>query len=335
MLVETVPVTPKPAPAELSPSDNHNASPFPMPIFGDPSALDPIVSSEAKHPQQTPPRLANIPGTPRIILSPHPSPGQPIPVSVSVSTSMLHAFSRRVSPSEGSSGPSGLFTPREGELTSGNTGDAFGTPSPRASPLPLSADDVLASVATALAEEPGVEIDTPTIDVSENVLVAEQSPAGLSTGDHQDDTYEPKEDTHLDVFHSSSADGTAKENNQISSPEPDVEQLLVEEESKVTSLEAEELQQAVSTIPTAVDQGGSFGDDHPEEAPLPAEALPTVPGLAHSSPLLGRSIDQDPFLLVEPNDQVPPGSVTEEGNWEDTVSQRGLCVIKSKYRSIY
>ncbi|OAX43663.1 hypothetical protein K503DRAFT_87721 [Rhizopogon vinicolor AM-OR11-026] len=237
VLTEIVPVTPKSAPAELSSSDNHNASPFPMPIFGDPSALDPIIS-ETKHPQQTPPRLVNLPGTPRIILSPHPTPGQPTPVSVSVSTSMLHAFSRRVSPFEGSSGPSGLFTPMEGELTSVGTGDAVGTPSPpRAGVPPLSAGDVLASVTTALAEERRAEINTPMIDVSENVSV------GISTGGYPDGTSELAEDAQFVVSHPSSAEAD-NENDQPPSTKPGTGHCSVEQDSMVTSPKSERVQQA-------------------------------------------------------------------------------------------
>lgn len=338
VVVETVPVTPKLAPVELSSSDNCNASPFPMPIFGDPSAPDPIISSEAKHPQQTPPRLVNLTGTPRINISQHstpsqPTPGQPTPASVPVSTSMLHAFSRRVSPSEGSSGPSGLFTPMEGELISESPGDAFDISSLPHSGLPLlSADDVLASVATALAEEPRAGSDTPMIN--ESVTVAEQSP--VYTGDHQDANSELAEDTQLGAFHPLSFDDDGEnEDNQSPLAEPDAGLYSVEN-SMVTSLKSEEVQQAASTTQTAVDKWGVSCDEHPKEVLVSAEAPPAnVPGLAHSSPLLSSLIDQDPFQLVVHNDQVPPGTVAGDDNREDTVSQSGLCVIKCRYRDIY
>jgi hypothetical protein len=100
---------------------------------------------------------------------------------------MLHTFSRRVSPSEGSSGPSDLFTPREGDPTSVDTGDGFGRPSPSHADLPLpSSDDVMASVTSALEEESRSEIDTITIEVSDNIAVTESSPTGTFTDNEED-----------------------------------------------------------------------------------------------------------------------------------------------------
>ncbi|KAG1739146.1 uncharacterized protein EDB91DRAFT_394546 [Suillus paluster] len=323
VLVETVPVTPKSASAELSSSDNHNASTFPMPIFCDPSVSDPIVSSGTKHPQQTPPRLIKLPSTPHIIISPHSTPGQPTPVSVSVSTSMLHAFSRRVSPSEGSSGPSGLFTP-SGESTSVDTSDVFGTPLP-------SFDDVLASVANALAEESQAEIDTAMIYASENVVVTEPSSAETSTGDQEDGISELAEATQLDVSHPLSADDDDAVTKSDQPPtNHDTGHHSVVEDTTVDSLESEEVEETVgSTAPTAVIQGALLDDAHPEEALVAsAEALPTdVLRLVDSSPLLSPLSEQDPFQSVAFNGQVPPVSVPEEGqddNQEDAVSKSGL-----------
>ena len=305
-----------------------------MPIFGDPSALDPIVSPESKHTQQTPPRLVNLPGTPRIILSPHPSPGQPTPVSISVSTSMLHAISRRVSsPSEGSNGPSGLFTPREGELTNVST-SAFGTPSPPHAGLPLlSADAILASVATALAEEPRAEGGTPVIETSDSVMDPDPNPARISTGDYQGGMSElVEEDRQLDICHPSSADDDADNgNNQLSSTKPDAGHRSAEEGSMVTSPKSEEVQQAISTTraEAAADQSAPPGDGHPEDALASAEALSANVSFTHSSPLLGSQIDQDPFQSVENNGQAPPGFVPED-NLCNAISQSGLCVMKCK-----
>ncbi|KAG0702897.1 hypothetical protein DFH29DRAFT_998985 [Suillus ampliporus] len=326
VLAETVPATPKPASAELSPSDDYNTSTFPMPIFCDPSVSDPIISAGTKHPQQTPPRLIKLPGTPHIIISPHSTPGQPTPVSVSVSTSMLHALSRRVSPSEGSSGPSGLFTPREGEPTSVDTSDVFGTPSPSHADLPLpSFDDVLASVASALAEESQAEIDATTIGTSENVMVTEPSPVGTSTGD-KDGISELAEASQPDVSHLSSVDDDAENETNQPPATPDTGHCSIAEDTTVASLESEEVEETVrSTPPTAMVQGALSDDDHSEEALVAsAEALPTdVLGLVDSSPLLSPLSEQDPFQSVASNDQVLPESVPEDGR-EDVVSKSGL-----------
>ncbi|KAG1746499.1 hypothetical protein EDB19DRAFT_1848713 [Suillus lakei] len=319
VLAETDPVTPKLTSVELSSSDNPSVSAFPMPIFCDPSMSDPIISSGTKHPQQTPPRLVKLPGTPHIIISPHSTPGQPTPVSVSVSTSMLHTFSRRVSPSEGSSGPSGLFTPREGEPISVDAGDVFGTPSPSHTNLPLpSSDDVLASVASALAEESRAEIDKTMIDVSDDV-VTEPNPAGTSTSGQEDGKSEPVEATQPGVFPPSTADADAENETDQPPAKPDTGHHSVAEDTTVASLESEEVQQAArSTPPTAVDQTPPPDNCHPEEAP-PADVLESM-----DSPLLSPLSEQEP---LQSDCQVPPESVREpsqDDSQEDTVSQNGL-----------
>lgn len=309
VLAETVPVTPKPASAE--PSSFHNVSAFPMPIFCDPSLADPITSSGTKHPQQTPPRLVKLPDTPHIVISPNSTSGQPTPVSVPVSMSMLHNFSRRVSPSEGSSGPSDLFTPREGDPASVDTGDGFGTPSPSHADLPLpSSDDVMASVTSALEEESRSEIDTITIEVSDNVAVTESSPTGPFTDNEEDGGIELAEATQLDVSHLLPVDADAE--NEIDRPptEPAAGHPSAAEVTTVVSLKSGEAQRADrSTLPTATDQTPPRNHDHPEEAlteVLPGEVLGLV-----DSPLLSPLSES----FCEPG---------EDDSREDTVSKYGL-----------
>lgn len=329
MVAETVPVTAKSASAEPSSFDNHNVSVFPMPIFCDPSVSDPIISSGTKHSRLTPPPLDKLPGTPHIIISPDSTSGQPTPVSVPVSTSILHTFSRRESPSEGSSGPSGLFTPREGEPTSVDTGDIFGTPSPSHADIPLpSSDDVVASVTSALAEESRSEIDTTTIDVSDNVVVTGPSPAGTFTSNQEDDKSELVEVMQLGVSHPSSVGAGAENETEQPPTKPAAGHRSVVEDIAVASLESEEVQQVDrSTLPTAVDQTPSADHDHdpPEEAP--AEALPAeVVGSANSrlpSPLSER----ESLPSFAPGRQVSPESVREPGqddSQEYTDSKYGL-----------
>jgi hypothetical protein len=319
VLAETVPVTPKPASAE--PSSFHNVSAFPMPIFCDPSLADPITSSGTKHPQQTPPRLVKLPDTPHIVISPNSTSGQPTPVSVPVSMSMLHNFSRRVSPSEGSSGPSDLFTPREGDPASVDTGDGFGTPSPSHADLPLpSSDDVMASVTSALEEESRSEIDTITIEVSDNVAVTESSPTGPFTDNEEDGGIELAEATQLDVSHLLPVDADAE--NEIDRPptEPAAGHPSAAEVTTVVSLKSGEAQRADrSTLPTATDQTPPRNHDHPEEAlteVLPGEVLGLV-----DSPLLSPLSES----FCEPG---------EDDSREDTVSKYGLCVMKHEHFSI-
>jgi hypothetical protein len=325
MLAETVPVTPKPTSAEPSSSNNHNGSDFPMPIFCDPSVSDPIISSGNSHPQQTPPHSVKLPDTPHIIISPHSSPSQPTPVSVPISTSLLHSFSRQESPSEGSSGPSGLFTPREGESIGVDTGDVFGIPSPSHADLPLpSSDDVMASVTSALASRS--EIDITTTDVSDNVAVTEPGPAGTFTGNQEDDRSELVEATQLDVSHPSSVNADAR--NEIDQlPTMPAAGHHSAEDTIVTSSEPEEVQQVTrNTLPTVSDH------DHPEEALAsapPAEVL----GLMYS-PLLSPLSEQEPSQSLAPDGQVTLESVCEprqDDVQEDAVSKDGLCVIKYGY----
>ncbi|KAG1781921.1 hypothetical protein EV702DRAFT_493435 [Suillus placidus] len=327
VLAETVPVTPKPASAEPSSFDNHNVSVFPMPVFCDPSVSDPIVSSGTKNLQQTPPHLVKLPGTPHIIISPHSTSGQPTPVSVPASTSMLHTFSRRVSPSE-SSGPSGLFTPREGDPTSVDTGDVFDTPSPSHAHLPLpSSDDVMASVTSALEEESRYEIDTTMVNISDNVAVTEPSPAGTSTG-NQDGGSELVEATQLGVSHPSSVDADVENETDQPPTKPAAGHRSVAEDTTVASLESEEVQQAVrSTPPIAADQTPSPDHDYPEEALASAKALPAeVPGPVDSL-LLSPLSEKESLQPLAPDGHVPPESVREPGqdhSQEDTVSKYGL-----------
>lgn len=327
VLAETVPVTPKPASAEPSSFDNHNVSVFPMPIFCDPSVSDPIVSSGTKNLQQTPPQLVKLPGTPHIIISPHSTPGQPTPVSVPASTSMLHTFSRRVSPSE-SSGPSGLFTPREGEPTSVDTGDVFDTPSPSHAHLPLpSPDDVMASVTSALEEESRYEIDTTMVNVSDSVAVTEPGPAGTFTG-NQDGGSEHVEATQLGVSHPSSVDADAENETDHPPTKPAAGHRPVAEDTTVASLESVEVQQAVrSTPPAAADQTPSPDHDQPEEALVSAKALPAEVLGPVDSPSLSPLSEKESLQSLAPDGQVPPESVREPGqdnNQEDTVSKYGL-----------
>ncbi|KAG1772139.1 hypothetical protein EDD22DRAFT_947678 [Suillus occidentalis] len=328
LLAETVPVTPKPASAE--PSSFHNVSAFPMPIFCDPSLADPIISSGTKHPQQTPPRLVKLPDTPHIIISPRSTSGQPTPVSVPVSVSMLHTFSRRVSPSEGSSGPSDLFTPREGDPTSVDTGDGFGTPSPSHADLPLpSSDDVMASVTSAL-EESRSEIDTITIEVPDNVAITESSPTGTFTDNQEDDGLELAETTQLDVPHLSPVDANAENEIDRLLTEPAARHRSEAEVTTVVSPEFGEVQRADrSTLPTATDQTPPPDHDHPEEALALTEVLPReVLGLV-DYPLLSPLSEQEQESLqsLAPDGQVPPESVCKPGeddSREDTVTKYGL-----------
>lgn len=333
MLAETVPVTPKPASTE--PSSFHNVSAFPMPIFCDPSLADPIISSGTKHPQQTPPRFVKLPDTPHIIISPHSTSGQPTPVSVPVSMSMLHTFSRRVSPSEGSSGPSDLFTPREGDPTSVDTGDGFGTPSPSHADPPLpSSDDVMASVTSALEEESRSGIDTITIEVSDNVAVTESSPTGTFTDNQEDGGLELAEATQLDSSHLL----PDAENEIDRSPtEPAAGHRSEAEVTTVVSLESVEVQRADrSALPTATDQTPPPDHDHPEEALALAEVLPGEVLRLMDSPLLSPLSEQEQESLQSPapDGQAPPESFCEPGednSQEDTVSNYGLCVMKHQH----
>lgn len=322
-MAENVPVTPKPASAELSSFDNQNV--FPMPVFCDPSVSDPIISSGTKHPQQTP-HSVKLSGTPHLI-SPHSTPGQPTPVSAPVSTSMLHNSSRRASLSEGSSGPSGLFTPREGEPTNVDTGDVFGTPSASHTDLPLpSSDDAMASVTTALALRS--EIDTAMTNVSDNVTVTEPSPAGTFTGNQEDGRSELVEATQLTTSHPSSTDADAENGTHQSPTKPAVGHRSALEDTGVASLESEEVQQVVrSTPPTVSDQTPPPDHDHPEEALASADALPAEVLGQMDSALLSPLSEQEPLQSLAPDGQVPPESVREPDQNDsqvNTVSKYGL-----------
>ncbi|KAG1854149.1 hypothetical protein DFJ58DRAFT_383150 [Suillus subalutaceus] len=297
-----------------------------MPIFCDPSVSDPIISSGTNHLQQTP-RLVKLPGTPHIIISPHSTPGQPTPVSVPVSTSMLHTFSRRESPSEGSNSPSGLFTPREGEPTSVDIGDVFGMPSPSHAYLPLpSSDDVMASVTSALASRS--EIDTTTIDVSDNVAVTEPSPARTFTSNQDGGRSEFVEATQLGVSHPSSVDADAENETDQPSTKPAAEHRSVAENTTVASLKSEEVQQAArSALPTVSDQTPPSDHDRPEEVLASAEALPVEVLGPVDSPLLSPLSEQEPLQSLAPDSEILPESVREPGqddNQEDSVSKYGL-----------
>ncbi|KAG2159131.1 uncharacterized protein EDB93DRAFT_446039 [Suillus bovinus] len=331
VLGETVPVTAKPASAELSSSDNHNISVFPMPIFCDPSVSDPIISSGTKHPQLTPPCSAKLSGTPHIIISPHSTPGQPTPVSVPVSTSILHTFSRRESPSEGSSGPSGLFTPREGEPTSVDTGDIFGTPSPSHTDVPPpSSDDVVASVTSALAEESRSEIAIPVIDVSDNVTVVEPSPTETSTGNEEDDRSELVEVQQLGVFHPSSVDADAENRTAQPPTKPAAGHSSVTENITVASLEPEEVQQTAGSTPPTTDRTPASDHDNAEEASASAtdaEAPPAEVPEPADSPLPSPLSEQEPLPSLAPGRLVSPQFVREPGqdnSQEYTVSKYPL-----------
>jgi hypothetical protein len=272
LLAETVPVTPKPTSAEQSSSNNHNGSDFLMPIFCDPSVSDPIISSGNSHPQQTPPHSIKLPDTPHIIISPHFALGQPTLVSVPISTSLLHNFSRQESPSEGSSGPSGLFTPREGESISVDTGDVFGMPSPSHADLPLpSSDDVMASVTSALASRS--EIDTTPTDVSDNVAVTEPGPAGTFTGNKEDDRSELVEAMQLDISHPSSVNVDAENEIDQLPTKPAARHHSVAEDTLVASPESEEVQQvARNTLPTVSDQMPPSDHDKRSNEQTPAHS---------------------------------------------------------------
>ncbi|KAG2043772.1 hypothetical protein BDR03DRAFT_331890 [Suillus americanus] len=322
MLAGTVPITPKPASVEPSSSDNHNVSVFPMPIFCDPSVSDPIISSGTNHLQQTP-RLVKLPGSPHIIISPHSAPSEPTPVSVPVSTSMLHTFSRRESPSESNSSPSGLFTPREGESTSVDTGDVFGMPSPSHADLSLpSPDDVVASVTSALA--PRSEIDTTMIDVSDNFAATEPSSAGTFTGNQDEGRSELVEATQLGVSHPSSVDADAENETDQPPTKPAAGHPSVAENTNVASLESEEVQQAarnaLPTVPPPSDH------DHLEEALASAEALPAEVLGPVDSPLLSPLSEQEPSQSLALDSQIPSESVREPGQDDsqgDSVSKHG------------
>jgi len=191
----------------------------------------------------------------------------------------------------------------------------------------------LASVSTALAEEPQAGSDTPTVDDSKHLTVSEQSPTELLTGERQDTTSELAEGTQLGVFSPLSIDHDDgdNENNQSPTVETDAGHHSIED-SMLTLPKSEEVQQAVSTTQTTVDERGPSGDDHLKEALVSAEASPaTTPRSAGSSPSLSCLIDQDPFQPVIHNGQLPPRTIAEDDNQEDTVSKSVLCVIKCEY----
>lgn len=322
ILAENVLVTPKPASPELSSFDNQNV--FPMPVFCDPSVSDPIISSGTKHPQQTP-HSVKLPGTPHI--SPHSTPGQPTPVSAPVSTSMLHTFSRRASLSEGSSGPSGLFTPREGEPTNVDAGDVVGTPSASHADLPLpSSEDVMASVTTALFLRS--EIDTATTNVSDNVTVTEPRPARTFTDSQEDGRSKLVEATWLTASHPSSVDADAENETHQPPTKPAVGHHSVLEDTGVASLESEEVQEvARTTAPTVSDQTPPPDHDHPEEALASADALSAEVLEPMDSSLLSPLSKQEPLQSLAPDGQVPPESIREpdqDVSQVDTVSKYGL-----------
>jgi hypothetical protein len=109
----------------------------PPPVSADPSVPDPMDYIRSSSPSRTPthirPALGSLPGTPTLILSPHPTPGRPTPVSVPVSTAILKAMQIQQSLSSSS----GLFTPQteaedaspqefdDGESVSNSMGEAL------------------------------------------------------------------------------------------------------------------------------------------------------------------------------------------------------------------
>lgn len=246
---------------------------------------------------------------------------------------MLHTFSRRVSPSEGSSGQSGLFTPREGEPTSVDTGDVFGTPSPSHADLPLpSSDDVVASVTSALEEDSRSEIGTTMIDISDSVAVTEPSPTGSFTGKQEDGRPELVEATQLDVSHHLSVDADAENETDRPPTKSAAGHRSVAEDTTVASLESQ--QAARSTLPTVTDQTPPPDHDHPEEALALTEALSADDFGPVESLLLSPLSEQESLQSPAPDGQVPPESVCEPGqddSQEDTVSKYGLCVMKYEH----